>query len=148
MPRGASNRRGEPYAASDRQVEYSPAVSTADMPSPSSPQTEQRFYQEFGRALRQAREDAGLTQEALGQTVGLSRTSITNIERGIQPVAIHTLLRLGRAVHKKPAELLPRLQDTGEFEALDPALLDSSLKGGAVEDWVKRVVASRGPGKR
>jgi transcriptional regulator with XRE-family HTH domain len=115
------------------------------MASESSPHTEQRFYQEFGRALREAREAAGLTQEALAQTVGLSRTSITNIERGVQPVAIHTLLRLARAVQTKPAELLPSLQDTGESEALDPHLLDRSLQGGPVEDWVKRVVATRGP---
>jgi transcriptional regulator with XRE-family HTH domain len=132
----------------DEQVEYSAAVSTADMESHSSPTTEQRFYQEFGRALRQAREDARLTQEALGQTVGLSRTSITNIERGIQPVAIHTLLRLSRAVHKEPAELLPGQLETSDLEALDPTLLDRSLKGGAVEDWVNRVVASRSPVKR
>lgn len=114
----------------------------------SSSEIEQRFYREFGLALRQAREEAGLTQEALGRTVGLSRTSITNIERGTQPVAIHTLLRLGRAVDKTPDELLPRLQETGEFERLDPTLLDRSLKGGPVEEWVNRVVSSRGPATR
>src|SRR4051794_34150103 len=106
----------------DQRVEYSPGVSTADMASRSSSHTEQRFYQEFGRALREAREAAGLTQEALAQTVGLSRTSITNIERGVQPVAIHTLLRLARSARTNPAELLPHLQDTGEFEAVDPHL--------------------------
>jgi transcriptional regulator with XRE-family HTH domain len=62
---------------------------------------------DFGRLLRSARRAAALSQQELGERVGLSRTSITNIERGSQPVALHTFIRLASAVGVPAAELLP-----------------------------------------
>lgn len=38
---------------------------------------------DFGDRLKQARKDAGLTQTALADKVGISRGQITNMERGI-----------------------------------------------------------------
>jgi transcriptional regulator with XRE-family HTH domain len=64
-------------------------------------------YLEFGRRLRAARLKARLTQEALGKRVGLSRTSITNIEQGNQHVGLHMLYALASAVGVRPLELLP-----------------------------------------
>jgi transcriptional regulator with XRE-family HTH domain len=65
-------------------------------------------YIDFGRLLRSARRAADLSQQELGERVGLSRTSITNIERGSQPVALHTFIRLASAVGVPVAELLPK----------------------------------------
>jgi transcriptional regulator with XRE-family HTH domain len=63
---------------------------------------------EFGKRLREVRKKAGLTQETLGQRVGLTRTSITNIEAGRQPVNLELLYRLAAAVQLEPAGLLPQ----------------------------------------
>jgi transcriptional regulator with XRE-family HTH domain len=65
------------------------------------------IYLDFGRLLRSARRAAALSQHELGERVGLSRTSITNIERGSQPVALHTFILLAAAVGIPAAELLP-----------------------------------------
>ena len=56
------------------------------------------FYAEVGRRVRMAREAAGLTQDALADQVELSRTSVTNIEKGRQKNrASHALQsRVGR----------------------------------------------------
>src|SRR5690242_113789 len=81
----------------DRRVTVS-NVKTADMAA--TPNTSHTLYVEFGRQLREARDDAGLTQGQLADAVGLSRTSITNIEAGTQPVALHMLFALSRAVDK------------------------------------------------
>jgi transcriptional regulator with XRE-family HTH domain len=69
----------------------------------------ERFYREFGRLLRQARERAEpkITQKQLADRVGLTRTSITNIELGKQHVSLHALFTLASAVGLKPSELLP-----------------------------------------
>lgn len=48
-----------------------------------------------------------MTQEELGRQVGLTRTSITNIERGRQRVQVHTLYAIAGALRVQPAELLP-----------------------------------------
>lgn len=42
------------------------------------------FHRAFGDAVRVARDRAGMTQDELAKAVGLTRTSITNIEAGRQ----------------------------------------------------------------
>ncbi len=65
------------------------------------------FYAEVGRRVRVARERAGLTQDALAMCVTLSRTSVTNIEKGRQKVLLHTFCSLAEALSIEPATLLP-----------------------------------------
>jgi transcriptional regulator with XRE-family HTH domain len=50
-----------------------------------------------------------LSQEALAKAVGLTRTSITNIERGRQPVNLHTLYVMADILRLDVADLLPSL---------------------------------------
>jgi transcriptional regulator with XRE-family HTH domain len=77
------------------------------------------LYRAFGRGLREAREDAGLTQRQVAERVGLTRTSVTNIERGNQHVALHQLFLLAGVVGLEPADLLPN--DEVALEELVPA---------------------------
>ena len=67
------------------------------------------FYEEFGRTLRDARQRPGseLSQDKLAKRVGLSRTSITNIERGRQQIPLHMLYLLADALGLDPVLLLP-----------------------------------------
>jgi len=69
----------------------------------------ERFYKEFGRLLRAARErtESKLTQHELAQIVGLSRTSITNIENGKQHISLQMLFVFANAVGLAPQQLLP-----------------------------------------
>jgi transcriptional regulator with XRE-family HTH domain len=55
------------------------------------------FYSDLGRRITTARKDAGLTQDALGRAVGLSRSSICNLENGVQQTTLHTLLAICEA---------------------------------------------------
>lgn len=48
-----------------------------------------------------------MTQDRLGKLVGLSRTSITNIEKGRQNVSLHQLYRIAEVLEIKPEMLLP-----------------------------------------
>jgi transcriptional regulator with XRE-family HTH domain len=57
--------------------------------------------------VRTARERIGMTQTELAGRLGLSRTSITNIERGRQVVLVHQLLALSVALEISAADLLP-----------------------------------------
>jgi transcriptional regulator with XRE-family HTH domain len=65
------------------------------------------LYKEFGDLLRQKRVAAGLTQEELAVCLGLGRTSVTNIEKGRQPITLAVLYDLARALEVPPTELLP-----------------------------------------
>ncbi|MXW19489.1 MAG: helix-turn-helix transcriptional regulator [Gammaproteobacteria bacterium] len=68
-----------------------------------------RLYEEFGRRLRDLRlgRSKPMTQAGLGSLVGLSRTSITNIEMGRQQVSLHHLYRIAAALGIEPDQLLP-----------------------------------------
>ena len=65
------------------------------------------FYKELGLKLRDARKTAGVSQEQLAKGVGLSRPSIVNIEKGRQPVYIHSLLEIANALGTTLDALLP-----------------------------------------
>jgi DNA-binding XRE family transcriptional regulator len=56
------------------------------------------FYAAFGKAVHDAREGLGMTQLSLATSVGLTRTSITNIEKGRQKLLLHTAVQLATAV--------------------------------------------------
>lgn len=96
------------------------------------------FYEEFGRRLKERRKQAGLTQEDLGNRVGLSRTAITNIELGNQQVHLHRFVLLSSALGIDPQELLP----DGVWHDDEDILPSSSLEGLAKEEqeWVRRTV--------
>lgn len=99
-----------------------------------------QLYREIGRTLRQRREGAGLTQGDIATRVGLSRTSITNIEQGRQHVTLHVLYALADAVGSKPGDLLP---DSSVLLKRD-AELDKTLKKMDLpqeeKDWIQRLV--------
>lgn len=71
---------------------------------------DQLFYRQFGQLLAQVRRKKGMSQEFLADELGLSRTSITNIEKGRQPIQLHSLYRIARLLSVELKELLPSPQ--------------------------------------
>jgi transcriptional regulator with XRE-family HTH domain len=67
------------------------------------------IYLEFGRIIAAKRKQLLLSQAAFGNLVGLSRTSITNIEKGRQPVQLHQLLQFAMVLRVRAEEILPRM---------------------------------------
>lgn len=65
-----------------------------------------RFYKHVGEKIRAAR-GKRLSQEALATAIGLTRTSVSNIENGRQKMLLHTLVDLAAALNVDPARLLP-----------------------------------------
>jgi transcriptional regulator with XRE-family HTH domain len=69
--------------------------------------TIRRLCADFGARVRTVREKAGLTPKELAGFVGLSRSSIANLEAGRQRVPIHIVWCLADALGVSVAELLP-----------------------------------------
>jgi transcriptional regulator with XRE-family HTH domain len=99
------------------------------------------LYKEFGRLLRKSRKEAQLTQGEVAERVGLSRTSITNIERGRQHVLLHQLFLLAAAVGVDPTELLP--QGKAALEELLPARELRALPDEQSRDFAALVLSGR-----
>lgn len=99
--------------------------------------TQGLFYVVLGKKVALARRAARLKQNQLAEHVGLSRTSITNIESGRQPVQVHLLVELAGVLGVDLASLLPTPNE----------LRDDYLSSGLdveTQQWVARVMASGG----
>jgi transcriptional regulator with XRE-family HTH domain len=68
---------------------------------------EKTFYSTFGAMLATARRKQKISQEALAGDLGLTRTSITNIEKGRQPLQVHSLYLIAQSLSVDVKELLP-----------------------------------------
>lgn len=67
---------------------------------------------EIGRRLRRARHRLGLTQEEVGETIGVSHQQIQKYERGDTRLTLSTLARLRELLRIEAADLLPRCATT------------------------------------
>lgn len=76
--------------------------------------TDSELLQEFGDRLRQARQDAGLSQEALAHQTGLHRTYVSSVERGERNIALLNICTLATALHIDAAVLVRGLHRLGK----------------------------------
>jgi transcriptional regulator with XRE-family HTH domain len=65
------------------------------------------FYQALGERLRRARQSARFSQGRLADCVGLSRSSVANIETGRQPIYIHALVQIAKQLQTPISKLIP-----------------------------------------
>lgn len=95
------------------------------------------LYQAVGRRVRQAREGRRMTQEALAKRIKMTRTSITNIERGRQKLLLHTLMDIASALSVEPSVLLPARSSASEeqIEAALPEALSPKAR-----EWIRSLV--------
>ncbi len=98
------------------------------------------FYTALGARIRAARIKAKSSQEDLARAVGLARTSITNIEKGRQPLQAHVLAKIAESLSTEPAALLPPAINP------DPTASAAALQKyrPTTQKWVKQVMANPG----
>ncbi len=69
------------------------------------------IYIEIGKKIRDIRENKHISQETLAKSVGLTRTSITNIEKGRQKLLVHTLINIAQELSIDVKTLLPSYEE-------------------------------------
>jgi transcriptional regulator with XRE-family HTH domain len=65
------------------------------------------FYKHLGENIRTNRQRLNLSQDELARSVGLTRTSLTNIENGRQHPPLHTFCEIAQRLKVDPSALLP-----------------------------------------
>lgn len=71
------------------------------------PPSRQRFYRRLGETIRTVRVERLMTQEDLAKKVGLSRSSVANIECGRQQIMLHQASAFAKALKVDKGEFLP-----------------------------------------
>lgn len=82
---------------------------------------EKDFNVDLGQKIRECRRIAGLTQLHLANRMGLSRTSITNIEKGNQKLSLFSLYSIALELGVNVQELLPNFNLFKEAQTKDKA---------------------------
>ena len=96
------------------------------------------LYTSIGKHIRETRERRGLTQKALASLVHLTRTSITNIERGGQKLLVHTLVDIAKALNVAPAVLLAQKEKDENTSFTFEDLLKGMPKN--EREWIKATI--------
>ncbi len=76
------------------------------------PEIDNQLHQ-FGQNLREARQQAGLSQVRLGVEANLDRAAVSFLERAERSPDLPTILRVARATGVKPAALLKDVGSAG-----------------------------------
>jgi transcriptional regulator with XRE-family HTH domain len=99
------------------------------------------FYRQLGKNIQRCRKDRDLSQERLASLVGLTRTSLTNIEKGRQHPPLHTLCEIIEHLQVDIVDLLPRpaaIKEPSDIKALagkqvrdddELAFIETAIKG-------------------
>lgn len=83
------------------------------------------LYRLIGERIKSAREGVGLSQAKLAKRLGLSRTSIVNIEAGRQRAPVHVLWHIAESIGTELGLLIPNQSD---YRAqTDPVSLDAEM---------------------
>ena len=64
------------------------------------------MYAFLGAYLRAKRQQVGVSQEQLGELIGMSRQSVSNVEAGRYPVQFHVFMQMCAALYVDPAEVV------------------------------------------
>ena len=90
------------------------------------------LYEKVGRRVKETRKVSRLTQEQLASHVHLTRTSVTNIEKGRQKLMLHTLFGLAAALKVPVGQLIPESR-------VEQPHIDQKLTNGlseAEKEWI------------
>jgi DNA-binding XRE family transcriptional regulator len=91
------------------------------------------FYKEVGNLIQNKRISKKITQEKLASKVSLTRTSITNIEKGRQKLLLHTFFDIANSLDAKIEDLTPNDDSKKEGNIYD-GLPDNAVS------WIKSSV--------
>lgn len=97
----------------------------------------EEFYAELGRRIRERREKSGITQEVLASKVALTRTSVTNIEKGRQKILVHMLVDIAKALEVSPELLLPSRLQTNVLQEVQSNEPKQLAQPGELEQLLK-----------
>lgn len=79
-----------------------------------------KLYQELGFSISEHRNAKGMSQQVLAEKVGLSRTSIVNIEKGRQHPPLHVLWMISDILGLSLSQIVPDFEY--ERNEINPSL--------------------------
>ena len=80
-----------------------------------------KYHINLGRGIRAARAQRGMKQVQLAEVLGIEQSYISRLEGGTKTPSFRFLLRICRALHMRPSQLLKLAEiDTAEACMVNP----------------------------
>ena len=99
------------------------------------------LYAHVGRRVREARRRGNVTQADLAEAIGLTRSSIANLEAGRQRIPVHLFVWIAEILDVAPHELLPG-SDSFDGIVVVPDLSEHLLNDSErMRDFVRSTIA-------
>lgn len=93
------------------------------------------FYIALGRTISRLRLETKKSQEELAKKVGISRTTLINIENGSQSVSLHVAIAISQVLR---CDLMSMLPSKEEYEKVDIAGGLPPEAAGVVEEVINK----------
>jgi transcriptional regulator with XRE-family HTH domain len=94
----------------------------------------EKIYNTVGASIRKAREDQRISQEELSARLQLTRTSVSNFERGRQHIQLHTLYEIAQILDVPISALLPERELVSDQPSQENVrLVEQLLRGDTKE---------------
>ena len=89
-------------------------MAVSNRPRPGRPAGSQSFdavsAQAFGEVVREARLQAGISQEALASDASFARSHFSRIERGLSQPTLYAMLKIAKALEVTATDLMARTE--------------------------------------
>jgi transcriptional regulator with XRE-family HTH domain len=86
------------------------------------------FENKVGQLINIARKKTGLSQADLAKAVGLTRTSISNLEHGNQGISLSQFYKIAYALHYEPSQLLMMMDNNEYLRLTSDEVPDDSVR--------------------
>jgi transcriptional regulator with XRE-family HTH domain len=70
----------------------------------------QTIQVDFGKAIRQMREEAGISQETLALRAGLGRSYFSGVERGVRNIGLVNIAKVADVLDVSPGAIFERAE--------------------------------------
>ena len=103
---------------------------------------EDELYKIIGERLAAARKrKRTLTQGEAATRLGITRTSVSNIERGKQKAPLHLIYKYCQIVEKTVTDILPSLDIVVKANNKESVIIDGDAVpvSSAVADWIREI---------
>ena len=70
----------------------------------------QTIQVDFGKAIREMREEAGISQESLALRAGLGRSYFSGVERGVRNIGLVNIAKVAEVLSVPPSAIFERAE--------------------------------------
>lgn len=75
----------------------------------------ENLYAVIGERIKEKRKEVGINQQALAEEIKISRTSISNIEKGRHQPTLHLLFKICYALNLDIKSVIPSIEELQNF---------------------------------